>query len=165
MRAGETFFSRVFPWFFVLAGAYILGGGIVKLVHASQSKSWPTVQGRILSSKIISVKHKNGTSDKADVLYQYQVNNKTFTSGQIRFGQYDYDDSTGAKSDVEKYNRQPDLRVFYSPGNPSIAVLEPGIHGATWYRPFFGTIFLTFSCVMARAIGRRHRKDNSADDA
>lgn len=158
----ELLFAHVFSLVFVGFGLFILGGGVMELISAHQSPNWPTTSGRITSSKVYSATGKTNTSYKADVQYSYEVNGQLHHSSQIRIGRMDSNSTAEVDAEIAKYKEQPSVTVFYRADDPSFAVLEPGIHGVTWYRPAFGTVFLLFSCIMARVIPNSVRERRQA---
>jgi hypothetical protein len=158
----ELLFAHLFPLLFVGVSLFILGGGIMELISAHQSPNWPTASGRITSAKVYSVTGKKNTPYNADVEYSYEVNGQLHHSSQIRIGRMDSHNATEVEAEIAKYKELPSVTVFYRAGDPSFAVLEPGIHGVTWYRPAFGAVFLLFSCILARAIPNSVRRRRRA---
>jgi hypothetical protein len=158
----ELLFAHVFPLVFVGFGLFILGGGIMEVISAHQSPNWPTTPGKITSAKVDSATGKRGTSYSAEVKYDYEVNGRLHHSSQIRIGRLDSNDAAEVEDEISKYREQTSVTVFYRSDDPSFALLEPGIHGVTWYRPAFGTVFLLFSCIMARVIPNSVRRRRQA---
>lgn len=161
----ELLFAHVFPLVFVGFGLFILGGGIMEVISAHQSPSWPTTAGKIETANVHIVTEKKNSSYKAAVEYSYEVNGQQYHASQIRIGRMDSHNIAEAEAQIAKYKEQPSVTVFYRADDPSFAVLEPGIHGVTWYRPAFGAVFFLFSCIMTRAIPNsvRRRRQSPVD--
>ena len=140
---------RIFSSVFILVGGVILYFGVESLFAANASKSWPTVQGKILSSSVDSKRSdKGGTTYHAEVLYEYNVGGQTQSSHDVAFGGYGSSDPSHARSIVNKYRAGADVTVYYSPSNSSKAVLETGISGQAFFLPGFGAVFFSAGLAM-----------------
>lgn len=109
---------------------------------AAQSPHWPQVEGEIVVSEVVS-----NTSRKAlpKIVYRYTIDGKEFTATRIAFAQalthgFTISYSTGnaepsttnrglAQKLVATFPRGKKVVVFYSPQDPSLAVLRPGSGG------------------------------------
>ena len=135
---------RLFSSVFILVGGVILFFGMKSLLAANDSKSWPTVQGKIISSSVDSKRSdKGGTTYHAEVIYEYKVGGQTQSSHNVAFGGYGSSDPSHARSIVNKYPAGSDITVHYSPSSPSEAVLETGISGQAFFLPGFGAVFFS----------------------
>lgn len=119
------------PVLSLILGIFILGLGtiIFKWPLIINSNSWPTVEGVVNFSEV-----EGGvtTSDYSSgwwprVNYSYHVNGKTYIADNIEV----IDVGNGntdiyAKQVVENYPVGKKVLVHYNPGNPAVAVLEPG---------------------------------------
>lgn len=95
---------RLFSSVFILVGGVIFYFGVKSLFSAKASRSWPTVQGKIISSSMDSKRSdKGGTTYHAEVLYEYNVSGQTQSSNDIAFGDYGSSDPSHARSIVNKY--------------------------------------------------------------
>lgn len=116
----------------LILGICILGLGTVifKWPRIISSSWWPTVVGVVTSSE---VEGGIGTSDYdsgwwPNVSYNYHVDGKTYTANNIEVidvGNGNTDNY--AKQVVERYPVGKEVQVHFDPGNPAIAVLDPGI--------------------------------------
>lgn len=97
---------------------------------AVKTKSWPTISGTILSSKINEVQVKQGKTHvkgyEAAINYKYNLNGKDYLSNSIHLAyeagtNYDY-----AKYYVDKYPAGSTQFVYYNPDDYSFALLEAG---------------------------------------
>lgn len=126
---------------FILVGAWIMSYGVKGLWNAGTSKGWPTVPGKVISSKVAAVGQKGGTVYSPDVRYSYTVDGTPHTSNHIRIGGVNTGNPSPARHVVDRYPVGREVTVYYSPKKPTFAVLEPGIHAATWPITLIGFLF------------------------
>jgi hypothetical protein len=125
-------------------GAFIfLGVGIGlfavsarQLREARASESWPSVQGIVVSSSVQSTNDRDDDPYySASVTYEYSVDGVTYSCGRVS-----YDTTRGrlkdAQEKVKRYPKGKQVEVHYNPGNPDVAVLEPGRTGEPY--PWLG---------------------------
>lgn len=93
--------------------------------RAARTLNWPSTPGRVIESKLISVRDTDGDkSTQAEVRYTYEVAGATLTGGTIALG------GGGRPSQVvAKYPVGSNVEVFYDPNKPTRAVLERGGEG------------------------------------
>jgi hypothetical protein len=92
-------------------------------VQASQT--WPTTAGLVLKSRV-EVSGGNYTSVSPHVLYEYDVDGRTYQSAQIRAGDR-YMRSSSEREAYDTVDRYPEgavVTVYYNPTNPSESALE-----------------------------------------
>ncbi|MDH7578386.1 MAG: DUF3592 domain-containing protein [Bacillota bacterium] len=123
-------------WYVVilLAGMMLIILGARTLRQALASRSWPACQGRIISSEV-KMYHpgptlrEEGPSYSAEILYEYRVEGKRYTSRRVFFGEYSSGSPGPARRVVDRYPPGKQVPVYYDPARPEVAVLEPG---ASW---------------------------------
>lgn len=153
----EFFFGRVFPLIFLLFGAGALFLGVRDLDRAGASADWPAVRGTVESSRVESSTDDDGTTYGAEVLVRYEVAGAEYLSNRVRFGEFSSSDPGPAQRTVRRYPVGAEVAVHYDPADPELAVLEPGVHGASWALPGFGLVFLAAGLLMAWYLPRRMR--------
>lgn len=127
---------------FISVGLFLLYHGCRAAYIGATSSYWPTVEGRVLSSKVKSEGGKNGgTVYSAEVNYSYAVNGVSFTSGRVRFGSINTGNRVFPAQLVEKYPAGSSVTVYYSASDPSMAVLEPGVQTAGLLVSGIGLLF------------------------
>ena len=103
---------------------------------------------------------KGGTTYSADVTYTYQVAGASYTGDKVSIGQMS-SSSEYAQGILNRYPVGKKVSVHYSPGDPSDAVLETGIHGGTWICLGVGTAFALFGIMFLQIkgppCGRKYR--------
>jgi hypothetical protein len=96
------------------------------------SKKWPHVTGKIINNDLKSRGTKN--IDEAytikysvELEYSYQINGKNYSSRKIRLFEKDHPISKAFNLGfLDKYPKGANVKVFYNPKKPSVAVLETG---------------------------------------
>ncbi len=103
-----------------------------------KTKSWPVVEGKIVSSKLEGDKYFIPR-----ILYEFTVNDADYKSNRI-----DYTNSLGegnkiaCESLVATYSKGKLVKVHYNPKNPRLSVLEPGFKGFKTYSGVIGGVAL-----------------------
>lgn len=109
--------------------------GSLWIVPALQSYSWPSVHGTIESSK---VGYSHG-GEVCKVWYHYTVE-RQYSGGTVWFG-------LPAKELASKFHAGEQVPVFYSPANPSNAVLIRGLPICTVFFELIA-VFLFILCAL-----------------
>ncbi|MBK7896985.1 MAG: DUF3592 domain-containing protein [Candidatus Promineifilaceae bacterium] len=140
MGCGATvLFTIVF--FAVGIGLSIWGWSVLQ--NARVSESWPTTDGEILSSSVRVDRDEDGTSYFGDVTFRYLVDDFSYTSDNVSFGQYG-GDRDHAEAIVARYPAGSGVTVHYDPADPETAVLEPGV---TWSSYMLLAMGALFTCI------------------
>jgi Protein of unknown function (DUF3592) len=113
--------------------------GVLLLVYwwilrrrSARTKHWPAVKGVITESRVSFTRDSNGVNKSAVVRYAYTVAATPFAGGRINIG-----NSTGNPDKaVARYPRGAEVMVYYDPGKPDLAVLEPGAAGVWFWLAF-----------------------------
>lgn len=126
--------------------------GCWNIVEAYRSRSWPSVQGVILSSKAQSSpdnqtpSHGTGIhiSDtaRAEIRYRYEVDGTSYENDCVRFGQV-YSSSRlfgRAKATASRHPPGPGT-IYYDQKSPDRSVLEPGFSFDVFLMPGVSLIF------------------------
>ncbi len=99
-----------------------------------ESVHWPTAPGVITGSELKSgyVGAQGGSKVEAghyaDVRYRYTVGAAAFTGIHLSFDQ-SLRSEEAARGELEAYPAGKTVAVYYSPANPAVAVLVPGLQG------------------------------------
>ncbi len=144
---------------FFLLGFLVGGGGSIAMLsaqrdlhYARQSAEWPTVEGRIIESKV----HRWGTDASGDVSYDaiiqytYTVDSAVHQNNIISYGMGARGNRQRAQQIVSRYPRGATRRVYYHPDRPEISVLEPGTGGGPWVGIAIGGVFLIIGLLIIR---------------
>ena len=98
--------------------------------QARKSPGWPVAPGAIEESRIIRASKGDGVR----VVYGYSVDEARYSSNTISYARFDGAQGVWLLPDTPQdlVNRYPvgkEVPVYYEPGNPRNAVLEPGTRG------------------------------------
>ncbi len=124
----------------LLIGLVILAIGVPEAVTGIQSLGWPSVQGTITRS-ILTIS-LDSRSSYVNISYSYSVNGVDLTGNSISTAGVGYtfsESSTNAL--LNQYPQGATVKVYYDPGDPSMAVLQPGIYWFTYFVLIVGAIF------------------------
>jgi hypothetical protein len=120
-------------------GVLLIGGGIGGLVYLSsaqkkarESRSWPTVKGRITQCDVV---RKGGTTGRGvsnvryeiELAYSYTVDGKRFRGDRMQVFGVSHKFEDDAQEHARQYPVGKAVPVYYNPDDPEDAVLEPGI--------------------------------------
>jgi len=118
MDKGNLFFIGFCGLFLVggLAAARPVWENIRK---GMESTEWPTVEGEITRSRDV-----RSTMRLAEVMYEYSVDGRTYEQARIAYVPPMFDSFRPAPH--ERYDLGDTVAVYYRPGDPADALLEPG---------------------------------------
>lgn len=127
MPPGMRFFwGIVFPWSFILAGAWLSYLGVHHLMWARESVDWAKASGRILSSRVAVDTVVDGDGQytaSARIEYEFFVQRQKFTGTRVAYGGY----AGSWQKIVERYPKDKHVDVFYRRSEPEECVLKPGL--------------------------------------
>jgi hypothetical protein len=133
--------------FFALIGICIFYSGIRDLIRAKASVDWPTSPGKVLSSSVKHERDSDGVTYYAKVVYEFNVNNTTYSGKRIAYGDGGTSDPSHAQKIVNQYPQDKNVTVHYMPSNPKECLLEVGVKGQAYCTPTFGLFFFTFGLI------------------
>ena len=135
---------------FLAAGIGLAAWGFMNLSTAMESKSWPTADGKIVSSKVVKKtesytdsnrRRKTRTLYEAQVRYDYKVGGRSLIGGRITMADSSSSSESRAKKISKRYPPGSACTVYYNPDKPEQAVLEAGITFGTLMLPGIGVLF------------------------
>ena len=164
-NVGMTIGIGIFAAIFAMAGVAALSFGLVNLSRGRASESWPKTPG-VITYQTVTGDEVETTPANADpasgdpstgnqkpviekthtdnLVFTYEVDGKKRFSNLRMFGQV----GGGSEADAEKVKaRYPAgmvVTVSYSPDNPDLGVLEPGVPADAWWLPGVGGVILLF---------------------
>ena len=134
--------------YFVLCGfgLIIAFGGVALLVVGLTTSSWPSTNGRLLSSSVYrSTSSKAQRTFSPDLTYEYTVETTTYIGGFTKVGGLSFTYEPNAEQFIKKMQSKPTIPVYYLPLFPGIAVIERGVSSSTWVIAGAGiALFLVF---------------------
>lgn len=147
----------IFAGIFGAIGLSLLTAGLVNLWRAHLSETWPQAPGVITYGRVDESESVTEDSDGnrtrsstsgARLIYRYEVGGKQRYSNVRRFGQLAGSSGDWASEIAERYPRGKAVQVWYSPQNPDLAALEPGIAQEALWLPGAGAAFLLFGLAV-----------------
>lgn len=113
----------IVSFFILYAGVAGLRDGREEAQLISESVNWPTTEGVIAesSAKYYSSDYDDGYS--ITFRYDYEVDGRTYTGHDIGLGF-----SGASKSDVDRHSVGEPVTVYYQPGHPETAFIDPERH-------------------------------------
>lgn len=132
-----------------------------------QSQDWPSTQGIIVQSRLISTDVPRGgrknynldgsirlvSVDIPDIVVEYRVNGEVFQSNRISMGQQFPAPQRVTSEFMEKYPLGKEVAVFFNPEKPGMAVMEQSsfkklfghfVGGVVYLALGFGLLILLF---------------------
>jgi hypothetical protein len=106
-----------------------------RYVSAFLSRGWPTAKGVVSRTGTSQDVYLEGEeSCSLDVEYKYTVAGKEYKSEMIYFGSHSFSTVQSQEADriASTYPLGMEVTVFYDPGSPQNAVLEPRVYGTTF---------------------------------
>lgn len=129
--------------FFTVIGIPFVIEGTDRILTASATESWPTVDGEVAVSRVIarstfdSDSGTSGTAYEAIIIYRYMVDGTQHTGHRIAYYRLGNDNSRSAD---KQYPAGEPVKVSYNPADPSDAVLQPGAGPENFIRVGLGAI-------------------------
>ena len=148
MESGKQGIKKRIPFFafgFLVVGCFASFFGVSGLYKAIASSRWPEAPGVILESNVVYQKSNSGSSGstyKAEVFYEFRVRSVAYNGNTVAYGDFGSSDPARARRIVNAYPRRKSVQVSYSPDNPEVNVLEPGLKFQAFLLPLAGIIFL-----------------------
>lgn len=131
------------------------------VTNASAVRAWPTTQGRVTHSEMISAVDPADfatTMHTASVAYTYVVGSRTYTATRITLADHSSSRPAGIARVVARYSVGSSVTVHYHPDDPSSSILETRTP-----LPLYGPLLLgllatvTALVAVARSAERSHR--------
>ena len=97
------------------------------LKRASESESWPSVEGYVVQSDVAAVRDEGRQIYRPVVRYRYEVGGERYEGSRIRWGALvEFRKFTRARTMLDKYRAGKAVAVHYDPKRPGVAVLQAG---------------------------------------
>lgn len=134
----------LFGLLFTGAGAAIVLSELREFSRSMASEDWSPVEGEVEEAEVATTySPQNRSTYSPQVRYHYAVQGTKYASDRIAFGGRVSTSWRGyAEKVVDRYRRMGKVKVYVSPDDPALAVLEPGIHWICLVALAIGTIFL-----------------------
>ena len=152
---------------FALAGfGFLIPFFILPVVRIVGARDWPAVPCKILHGRVRSHSDSDGTTYSIDILYEYEMDGRTYKSDRYNFMSGSSSGRSGKQRIVSTYLKAQNPVCYVNPDEPIEAVLNRGFSPTM----LFGLIPLVFVVVgiggmvgVARAARRKARRLTQAD--
>ncbi|MGL4464721.1 MAG: DUF3592 domain-containing protein [Planctomycetia bacterium] len=124
---------------------------IVTVAAGYASQSWPTAPGVVRASAVLL----KADGYHLDFLYDYAVDGRRYESRRVSFGERRVASSDDVFEGVlDAYPVGVAVDVYYKPGEPAVAVLEPGVRLLAFWGLPFGALVVAFGLWTAYSAWR-----------
>lgn len=146
-----VFFTHVFPWPFIATGLCLIGGSIRIILRAIASHRWPTVQGKVIASRLEVT--DSGGDYPVELFcplieYRYTADGVSRTSRNVGLAAINPGGKARAEAVLRRYKVGKGVRVHVSPADPDTAILEPGVRWPQLGKLLAGLLFLAAGSAM-----------------
>ena len=151
VRRANPVVTLLFGIIFIIGGFFALKYGKKSIEKAQASENWPTVQGVVEKSDVVRSTDSDGdTTYRAEIIYDYVVNDRSYESNKRRIGATSSSsNSSGAYKVANQYPEGSTVTVAYNPEAPEEAVLEPGVFLESKILWYVGLVFMILGLLMA----------------
>lgn len=113
------------------------------LKQAKESVNWPTTMGVIEESQVKTHRGDDSTTYSPYVLFRYEVDGQEIRSDMVYMGaNFSSNNRSAHQKVVTKYPVGAEVKVYYKPDDPFIAILEPGTTYMGYFPLVLSYIFL-----------------------
>ncbi|RYZ36613.1 MAG: DUF3592 domain-containing protein [Myxococcaceae bacterium] len=123
-----------------LMGLALLGIGVAlafaggrMIYRSTASRSWPTVQGTVVESRVETLRAKRSVSYRPEVSYRYEVNGTPYTSDTFAFDGHASGGLTEAQAVTRHYPTGAPVTLHYEPADPAVACIQCDTLGVSNY--------------------------------
>lgn len=149
--------------FVVVGGSLFMVIGVVPALRLVRAASWTEVPCTIVSSTVRSHSSDDGTTYKVDILYQYNVEDRTYRNNRYDFANFSSSGYRGKREIVDRYRAGSQSTCFVDPADPTSAVLDRGFR-PTYLVGLLPLSFLVVGAAVARWGFRRRPESASKID-
>ena len=126
-------------------GIILLALGAWQVMRARNGRRWQTVDGEIIESQVVNGGSSFLPNWQPRVRYRYSVGGVRYESSRITFAaDREGDIRWLAAGDAEKYPQHAKIRVYVSPEDPAIAVLDPEVPWRVSFNLILGGLFVAY---------------------
>jgi hypothetical protein len=158
---------RVLRFVYLVVGIFLVGAagfaayaGSRSLLEARASSHWPSVPGRITSTRTVMIPGRHGSSGP-DVRYAYSVGTSRFNGSRLEVVTYSSNTSYAGDA-VAEFREGSDVPVYYDPARPESSVLRPGANRVAYLLPLVSAMMVLFGVALVRLSIRLGRTRSSA---
>lgn len=110
--------------FALLFNGLMVGLMVYQKVVSDAARGWPTVTGRVVSSRVSRGADRSEADSTPWVTYAYEVGGRSYKSSILTRGDITLAGDEHAQRVVARYPKGAEVTVTYNPNNPEDAFLE-----------------------------------------
>ena len=155
-------FLKIGAPIFTLVGGICLSAGIYSINRATESESWPMVEGEVIATDIVRSRSNDGggTTYRAKIEYQYAIDGVTHYGNRVSYAGRVSSSNRGAAMEITaRYRKGSKVAVYYDPEDHEECVLEPGMTAMVFLMPAIGGIFLVIGLALIFSLLKGRSKD------
>ena len=123
--------------------------GPMQVSRARATMSWPTTDGTVLDSQVVSSRVNRRNKWGPQVHYEYFIAGTRHESDSVwPGGSKSRTGRSFAEEIVARYAKGTRIKVYYDPDTPGNAVLEPGDTLRAWLTIGFGAVLMIVGAVV-----------------
>ncbi len=144
-----------------------VGGGltifllVLPVTRLAIAQGWLEVPATVVASTVRSWRTDDGTSYRADVLYEYSAAGRFWRSNRRGFSPMHSADAEAARATVERYPAGAEIPCFVDPGDPGRSVLDRRLR-PVYLIGLFPLVFLLVGLALVAHVVQRRRRRGSA---
>ncbi len=140
------FFTSVFPWVFVWTGVCFAGDAAKEIRRACASKRWPTVEGIVVLAHLeeteVGGDDYSHTAFTPAIEYRFTLGGVSRVSRRVANCAIHPGSRQSAEAVLGRYKVGRTVRVYCSPHDSAVAILEPGLRWPLVGKLLFGLLLL-----------------------
>ncbi|MHB8873671.1 MAG: DUF3592 domain-containing protein [Myxococcaceae bacterium] len=133
----------------LIGGIWLTVYGVEHPYQSFRAEAWPTVQGRVISSDVETIRSRRSARFTPRVSYSYKVGEKQFASDVIEFSLDGSGDAVGARQLANRFPSGAAVTVHYSPSDPQESCLIAGAICWQDFMPILIGLVITAAGVLA----------------
>lgn len=147
----------------LILGPFFAWEGLSDLITGTRAKSWPTVQGVIMSTDLTESRGRKGTTSYNPIIkYNYQVGGTNYIGDRVDIGDRGTSSMEDALATVSRDRKGQIVTVHYDAKIPETALLEVGATGDNWIVLSIGLLMTGVGVFLARVLWRDLQSNNYA---
>ncbi|MGD8439753.1 MAG: DUF3592 domain-containing protein [Holophagae bacterium] len=133
---------------------------VVPAGRLAAARTWVEVPATVVASAVRSWRTDDGTSYRADVLYEYSAAGRVWRSNRRSFSPMHSSDAEAARATVERYPAGAEISCFVDLDNPGRSVLDRRLR-PVYLVGLFPLVFLLVGLALVVHVARRRRRSDS----
>lgn len=138
----------------LLVAAVILVQSAVEIASAYRSREWPTTDAEVMVSTVAYVVGHSVRPYDPQITYTYHVGDGVYVSDRLWFGSSRFLLKSSALELANRYPVGAHLRISYSPDDPHVSVIQPGIQWESIAKTGLAGAIIVLTLWLSGRVGR-----------